>query len=374
MSKTYRAGIIGFAHPHVNHVAALYTAHPQVRWVACADTRPLRPELREAPYTREWNRRNVLKLTGIPKCYDDYRRMLEAEEFDVMLVESENSQHVEIVEACARAGIHVCVEKPMAASLDDALRMARACTSAGVELLVNWPASWLPHARKAKALIDAGAIGRVVEVNYRVGHSGPYGPGAQHRGVDEAAAPLTGEERGAIWLHQAAAGGGALIDLCCYGAMYGTWYTGERAHAAVGTKANLDSPWSDADDNGVLVAHFPRALMLAQASWTTHGSSYLSAGPLVVYGDKGRLSFEIYPARPVVRLERPGAAEPEIHEPDPLPAGHANVAEEFLQHLETGAPVHATLTPEFNLEVTALLDAGVRSAEAGRMETVRTID
>jgi predicted dehydrogenase len=371
MSTKYRIGIIGFAHPHINHVASLYAAHPQVEWVACADTRPLRPELRSAPYTREWNRNNVVKLAGIPRCYEDYREMLEKEKFDVVAVACENAQHPEVVEACAQAGIHVCVEKPMAVSMPDALRMVRACRAAGTTMLVNWPSTWLPHARKAKGLIDAGAIGRVLEINYRVGHSGPFGPGAQHKGVTESSAPMTGPERGATWLHQSAAGGGALLDLCCYGAMYGLWYTGECATAAIGLKANLDSPWADADDNGVMVVRFPRAIAVAQGSWTTVGKSYLAAGPLVVYGTEGTLSFEIYPQKPVVRLERGGVKDTEIYETDSLPEHRANLAEEFLQHLKTGEPVHRTLTMDFNLQVTAILDAGVRSAEGGRVEAVR---
>ena len=49
--KTYRVGIIGFGHMHINNVAALYAKHPQVEMAACADTVPVRPELRVAPYT-----------------------------------------------------------------------------------------------------------------------------------------------------------------------------------------------------------------------------------------------------------------------------------------------------------------------------------
>ena len=45
MSKKYRVGIIGFAHPHINHVASMFTAHPQVEMVACADTVVVRGRL-----------------------------------------------------------------------------------------------------------------------------------------------------------------------------------------------------------------------------------------------------------------------------------------------------------------------------------------
>ena len=81
MSKKYRVGIIGFGHMHINNVAALFAEHPQVQWVACADTVPARPELRKAPYTREWNLKHALTQLGVPKAYDDYHAMLAEEQF-----------------------------------------------------------------------------------------------------------------------------------------------------------------------------------------------------------------------------------------------------------------------------------------------------
>lgn len=370
MSKKYRVGIIGFAHPHINHVASLFTANPQAEWVACADTRPSRPELRVAPYTREWNRKNVMKSAGITKCYEDYGEMLKKERFDLLLVQCENARHPEVVEACAGAGAHVCVEKPMAASLIDGRRMHQACLAAGTTLAVNWPPTWLPHARKAKEMIDGGLIGRVLEVNYRVGHGGPFGAGAEHKGGTEASAPLTNEEKAATWFHQRAVGGGAFLDLCCYGVVYSLWYIGERAEAVQGMKANLDSRWCDAEDNGVIVLRYPNAIAVAQGSWTTIGKSYLSAGPLTVYGDSGSLSFEIYGDRPVVRVVHGADRKVELAEPAPLPKHRSNLPQEIFHHLETGEPLHETLTASFNLDVTAILDAGARSAESGGLETV----
>ena len=126
MNKKYRVAIIGFAHMHINHVAALYGAHPDVEWAAGADTTPLCPERRVAPYTRRWNLDHLVEKLGLSKTYDDYREMLRQERPDIVIVSCENAQHAGVVEACAAAGAHVCVEKPMAASLADALRMRRA--------------------------------------------------------------------------------------------------------------------------------------------------------------------------------------------------------------------------------------------------------
>ena len=367
MSKKYRVGIIGFGHMHINNVAALYAEHPQVEWVACADTVPDVPELRTAPYTRDWNVQNALTNLGVPKAYDCYDEMLGKEQFDIIIVCSENAKHPEVVEACAAAGANVCVEKPMAMSLSDALRMVRACKAAGTTLVVNWPLTWSAAARKAKSLIDEGVIGRVLEVKWRGGHTGPLGAGAHHTGVSEDAAPMSGVERGATWWHQEAAGGGAMLDYCCYGSMVSRWYIGDPGVAAIGMKANLDSHWGTANDNAAMIVRFPRAMALFEGSWTTwdHG---VSPGP-IVFGTKGTLVIERGGANQVVRLER-GRGDTTIYEPDPLPAGREQVPGEFIHHLDTGEPLHPTIEMMFNLQVMAILDAGIRSASSGKLETV----
>jgi predicted dehydrogenase len=365
--KTYRVGIVGFGHMHVNNVAALYADHPQAELVACADTVPDRAELRKAPYTREWNMEHALTHLGVAKGYDDYRQMLAQEQLDIVIVTSENARHAEIVEACASVGANVCVEKPMADSLSNALRMARACQAAGTTLLVNWPLTWTPAAHKAKALIDRGAIGRILEVKWRSGHTGPLGPSAAHAGVSQESAPMSGPERAATWWHQVATGGGALLDFCCYGAMVSRWYIGEQATAAIGLKANLDSQWGEAEDNGVMLVRFPNAMALLEGSWTTrdHG---VPTGP-IVYGTTGTLVVESRNGKRVVRLER-GHGQTTIYEADPLPAHRDTVAREYIHHLDTGEPLHTTLEVGFNLEAMAILDAGVRSAASSKLEMV----
>jgi predicted dehydrogenase len=367
MGKKYRLGIIGFAHMHINHLAELFAIHPQVQWVACADTYPACQELRKAPYTRAWNIDHVQEVTGRMTAYSDYHEMLEREQFDIVLVAAENARHGDVVEACAAARANVCVEKPMAASLSEALRMARASQAAGTILLVNWPTTWYANTRKIKDLVDEGAIGRVLEVKFRGGHTGPLGPGNMHPGVAEETAPMSGIERGATWWHQASSGGGVMLDYCCYGAMFSQWYIGGQATAALGIKANLDSPWGDAEDNAAMLVRFPSAMALIEGSWTTWHPG-VSAG-LIVYGTHGTLAMDY--EGDIIRLER-GHGNTTLIECPPIPADRDNIAKEFIYHLETGQPVHATLDMLFNLKAMAILDAGVRSAASGKQELVNS--
>jgi len=262
----------------------------------------------------------------------------------------------------------VCVEKPMAASLEDARTMVRAAEAAGITLLIHWPLSFSPVVRKAASLVEQQTIGRVFQVNMRGGHTGPLAPGVRHPGPNIESVPMTDGEKAATWWYQKQTGGGAMIDFCCYGALYARWLLKAAPISVMGMRANLDSPWCDADDNGAIVVQYQGAMGVFEGTWTTQdiGKPW---GP-VLFGSKGTLLVEEAESSQV--RFRPGGGEEQVYEPDPLPEGRATVAEEFIHHLETGAPLHPTLDMHLNLDVTAVLDAGLRSAESGRAETVDT--
>jgi len=377
MKRTWRLGAIGFAHMHVNSLLDRFAELPasggaNVEWVACADTVPDVPSRTLKPSSRGANLRRAVEVIGIPKVYDDYREMLEREEFDIIVFCPENARHGEVAEAIASKGVHMVTEKPMSASLSDALRMVRAVEANDVRLMINWPTTWSPAHRTMKALIDEGTIGDVWEIKWRNGAS--MGPLSYTHGADA----FTDIEKGAEWWHQTAPGGGALLDYCCYGACLSRWYLGEPAVAVTAMKANLSSHYGDADDNAVITVRFPRALALLEATWTTWHVG-VPTGP-IAYGRRGAL---VVKTRPMVYHELPVSvvevfttrgslvSEPDrIIQGEPLPAGRATLAEEFIHHLETGEALHPTLDMYQNLEVMAILDAGIRSANSGEVELV----
>src|SRR5690606_19965017 len=165
--QRYRVGVIGFAHMHINELVRSFSELPEVEWVACADTLPASQLRADVPATRGHNLKRAVEEIGITRAYDDYREMLAKEEFDIVIFCPENARHGEVAEAIAQSGAHMLTEKPMAASLGEALRMARAARQRGVTLAVNWPSAWDPAMRKAKDLIAAGEIGRVLQIKWR---------------------------------------------------------------------------------------------------------------------------------------------------------------------------------------------------------------
>lgn len=75
------------------------------------------------------------------------------------------------------------------------------------------------------------------------------------------------------------------------------------------------------------------------------------------------------PGSASIRIERGGEGRTEILA-RPLPAGRDDIASELAHHLDTAEPIHESLDEAYNLEVMAILDAGVRSAEGGAQVTV----
>jgi len=372
MSKTYRVGAIGFAHMHINHLLDEFARLPNIEWVACADTVPAIPPLSSKPSTRAANLNYAQEVIGIPKVYEDYQALLDQEALDLVVFCPENARHGEVAAAIASKGIPMLTEKPMAASLAEALGMSRVAKANNVSLMVNWPSTWSPAIRKMKTLLDEGIIGQVWEIKWR--NPGSMGPLAYNQGDNV----LTDPEKGSEWWHQSAPGGGALLDYCCYGACLSRWFLGEPAVAAMGMKANLNSHYGDAEDNAVITVRFPKALAILEGTWTTWHPG-VPAGP-IAFGTQGTLvaTTRADPdggrPQPVVNVYTSRGYDPakpdQVIPGDPFPEGRATLAEEFIYHLETGDPLHPTLDMSFNLEAMAILDAGIRSAASGQIELV----
>lgn len=60
-------------------------------------------------------------------------------------------------------------------------------------------------------------------------------------------------------------------------------------------------------------------------------------------------------------------------ENDPLPEELKDVACAYVHHMDTDEPIHYTAQPEFNLDAMAILDAGIRSSDSGKIELVNNL-
>jgi predicted dehydrogenase len=92
---------------------------------------------------------------------------------DVVAIGSPSGCHAQQAIACARAGLHVLVEKPMAVTAEDAGNLVEACDAAGVRLGVFFQDRLQPDLVRLKAFLDGGGLGRILLVT---GHVKWYRP------------------------------------------------------------------------------------------------------------------------------------------------------------------------------------------------------
>ncbi|MDB5054569.1 MAG: oxidoreductase protein [Bacilli bacterium] len=105
--------------------------------------------------------------------YTDYLEMLQKEKPDAVSVCTSNINHAPVSIAAAKLGIHVLCEKPMATSEADGLAMIAAAKENGAILMVGHNQRLMPAHVKAKEILNAGDLGRVLTFRTAFGHPGP---------------------------------------------------------------------------------------------------------------------------------------------------------------------------------------------------------
>lgn len=97
--------------------------------------------------------------------YRDHKALLDAERPDGAIVATPNETHVPIAIDCLRAGVPLIVEKPLANSVAEAEELLAAQREAGLAVLVGHHRRHHSVLQRAKEIVDAGTLGRLVCVS-----------------------------------------------------------------------------------------------------------------------------------------------------------------------------------------------------------------
>lgn len=107
--------------------------------------------------------------------------------------------------------------------------------------------------------------------------------GARHRGVAETADEMTDEERGSCWWYHSDCGGGALLDILCYGCYFSRWYFGLPLGVSA-SEQRLSLSYADCGDNAAAIFRYADRLTVAEGSWTIP-RRLVPAGPQLLCED-----------------------------------------------------------------------------------------
>jgi predicted dehydrogenase len=128
--------------------------------VVCADTVPTRAE-------------TALSSYGFRETTDDWRKVVDHDDVDVVFITAPNMLHEEIAMAAAAAGRHIFCEKPVGGTPEQTARIELAARRAGCITGVGYNYRWAPLVLHARQLIADGRLGRIT--NYRGRFFSMYG-------------------------------------------------------------------------------------------------------------------------------------------------------------------------------------------------------
>ena len=106
----------------------------------------------------------------------DYEELLRHPEVDLISITTPPDSHRDLTVRAARAGKHLCIEKPIALDWESCFTMQRAVREAGVRSIVSFVLHWNPSLMTTKKLIERGAVGMpyYIEVDYWHGMNKHY--------------------------------------------------------------------------------------------------------------------------------------------------------------------------------------------------------
>ena len=333
-----RVAIVGLVHGHVHGFFHQNLHRTDIEIVGISDPS-------QAVFAR------YAKQFGLdPKLYypslDDMMRKAHPQ---AALVYTSTYDHRAVVETCARHGVHVMMEKPLAVSYADALAIADAAKRDNIHVLVNYETTWYRSNHAVYNLAQRGAFGSIRKIVVHDGHRGPKEIGVEPEFLSWLTDPKLN-------------GAGALFDFGCYGADLSTWLMNGALPLSATAVTNTIKPdiYPKVDDDAVIVLKYPKAVSIIQASWNWP----FDRKDMEVYGENG---YAITVARDNVRVRLQGENERGFEaDSTAVSAPYDDPLAELRAVVLDGVKPDALTSLETNVIVTEILDAARTSAATGK--------
>jgi predicted dehydrogenase len=264
VSERLRLGLIGCGEIAVQTSKAVL-ASQACQVVHCADTRKdLADDLAAKHEARSTTR---------------YEDVLADKEVQAVVLAVPHSLHAPIAIAAAKAGKHILGEKPMAANLTEADAMIAAARKAGVKLGLLFPMRYSFNVQKARELVAAGAIGRVIGYQF---HAMMLKPASYWHGG------YTGRCKDDWRMYLASSGGGILIMNLVHNLDAFVHILDPKPQRIYAEYSTLNTPVEVEDCVSFVMRLKDGVLVTLDASSTAPGKE--SFGDRI-YGEKGQIAF-----------------------------------------------------------------------------------
>lgn len=219
---------------------------------------------------------------GIDRWYTDAQNLVTDPDVDAVYIATPPSSHSTFAVMALMAGKAVYVEKPLAVSYDECLRINRVAASRQLPCFVAYYRRYLPYFEHVKTLIESGAIGRVLTAQIRFA--------APPREMDCSKTDLP-------WrLQPDIAGGGYFYDLAPHQLDIMQHLFGPIVEAS-GFPANRGGLYR-AEDTVAATMRFHSG-MPASGTWCFVAHESALEDRILVIGDRGQISFSVFTYNPI---------------------------------------------------------------------------
>lgn len=134
-------------------------------------------------------------------AYDDYRKLIDSENLDAVIISLPNFLKEESVAYASEKNLDIFIDKPLARNLTEARNIVQRVRAKGVRLMVGVNYRYIDSVQKLKGMLDEGRIGDIVIATSELIMDGPF----SH--------PLVPKPVPEWWFDRDRSGGGALLDL-----------------------------------------------------------------------------------------------------------------------------------------------------------------
>jgi predicted dehydrogenase len=199
----------------------------------------------------------------------DWRSVVDAADVELVVIATPHDSLAEITLAAVQRGKHVLVEKPAARSATELAPVAAEAARRGVLVRVGFNHRYHRALRKARELVDQGALGDLMFLRARYGHGGRLGYEKEWRA------------------DAALSGGGELIDQGVHLIDLARWFLGDFATVDGVAQTCF---WDMAvDDNAFLMLRTAKH----QMAWLHASSSeWKNTFSMEIYGRDGKLQID----------------------------------------------------------------------------------
>ena len=259
--------------------------------------------------------KSYAKRHDIKRWYTDPQQLIDDPEVTAVYIATPPSSHATFAIMAMHAGKPCYIEKPLAASYNDCIRINRISEQTGVPCFVAYYRRYLPYFQKVKEIIESGTIGNVVNVQVRFS--------VPPRDLDF----QSGKEM--PWrLQPDIAGGGYFYDLAPHqiDLLQNLFGVITRAHGYPANRAHL----YQAEDT-LSACFFFESGIPGSGSWCFVGHESAKEDCIEVIGEKGSLSFSVFTYQPIEVITSEGKNL--ITVPNP-PYVQLPLIKSVIQHLQ----------------------------------------